>query len=213
MRKADQKEAAEHTRGALMSDAWPADAPPPPTCTAEACDPSGNWGEDARGVVVRLCPEAGKGRGAFASRPISRGAMVGVYWGELLSAREYEVRHHEHPSWRGEASSGLSAPLSDAEAAAQEERLARIAALEEWHAPMGGASNGGSYVWSLLPGGEAALQSGDMLCYVSLGARQRGLTVVVAPQPHIGLHRGARLRSSATAGRTSQSHWQSLVPS
>ena len=75
------------------ADAWPADAPAaPPLKATEALDPAGIWGQVARGVQVRACTDASRGRGCFAVRNFAVGGFVGLYWGEALTAREYAVR-------------------------------------------------------------------------------------------------------------------------
>jgi hypothetical protein len=121
------------------ADTWPEDAPgPPPSSSAEALDPIGVWGMEARGVEVRACADAAKGMGCFATRDVAAGAFVGLYWGEALTKREYALRH----GWKnGEYATQITA----AEATRQAERRERLAALTtEQGAPMGGVDNGGS---------------------------------------------------------------------
>jgi hypothetical protein len=134
------------------ADAWPPAAPPPPASDAEALDPDGRWGARACGVEVRECVDVpAKGRGAFAIRPFARGELVGVYWGEGLTQRQWAVRH----GWKnGET----PARLTDEERHEQAMREARLLELEADEAallggpgaPMGGVNNGGSYVFSVL---------------------------------------------------------------
>ena len=47
-------------------------------------------------MEVRVCDDETKGRGAFASRALSSGAIAGVYWGEILTTRAKQLRH-PHP--------------------------------------------------------------------------------------------------------------------
>jgi hypothetical protein len=126
------------------SDEWPFEARPPPANAAEALDPNGPWGAAARGVEVRRCSEPQKGRGVFAARGFREGELIGVYWGEKLTQRQYAVRH----GWRhGEQPTHLSAD----EIWESEERQARLCALSfEEGLPMGGHANGGAYIFSTL---------------------------------------------------------------
>ena len=134
------------------ADAWPLTAPPPPASDAEALDPDGRWGARACGVEVRECADVpAKGRGAFAARRFARGELVGVYWGEGLTQRQWAVRH----GWKyGEAPARLTEAEVE-ERARREARLLELAADEAAllggpGAPMGGVDNGGSYVFSVL---------------------------------------------------------------
>lgn len=138
---------------AASADRWPSPpAPPPPASAAEALDPAGRWGARACGAEIRLCADApAKGRGAYAARRFSAGELVGVYWGEPLTQRQWAVRH----GWKyGEQ----PARLTEDELREQEEREARLLELEadeasligDGGAPMGGARNGGAYVFSVL---------------------------------------------------------------
>ena len=69
----------------------------PPQTSGEALDPDGPWGATARGVEIRPCEDVPeKGMGAFATRSIPSGELVGVYWGERLTMREHALRH----GWR-----------------------------------------------------------------------------------------------------------------
>ena len=77
---------------------WPAHArQPPPRGAEEALDPEGPWGERACGVEVRPChgPNADRGLGAFATRQLAKGSVVGVYWGEHLRAAAVDRRAAE----------------------------------------------------------------------------------------------------------------------
>mmetsp|Transcript_825 Transcript_825/g.2268 ORF Transcript_825/g.2268 Transcript_825/m.2268 type:complete len:324 (-) Transcript_825:11-982(-) len=135
---------------------WPADEPrPPPQGVAQALAADGPWGAAACGVEVRLCrDDPGKGRGAFATREIRGGMVVGVYAGEELTQREHAIRHDAS---RGTEKGGpkmlpVHKPLTASERAALSERRQRISLLTaDDGAPMGGATNGGSYSFALLP--------------------------------------------------------------
>ena len=50
----------------------------------------------ARGMEIRLCDDVRKGMGAFATRRIAEGSVIGIYWGERLTARAHALRH----GWR-----------------------------------------------------------------------------------------------------------------
>ena len=130
---------------ATSADAWPHGGPGPPTDAYDALDANGRWGAASCGVEVRLCHEAPeKGRGAYATRDIEAGAVVGVYHGEALTQREWSVRH----GWKyGEQPTRLT----HAEAQREVERKERLERLSyEDGAPMGGAENGGAYVFAAL---------------------------------------------------------------
>ena len=116
--------------------AWPSHAPPPPANAAHALDTTGQWGAEACGVKIHQCDDPRKGRGVFATRRITTGEVVGVYWGELLSIDEYRARHVD--------SSGLVAAAC--------ERTRRLGALRDG-APIGGAGNSGAYCVALVPHG------------------------------------------------------------
>lgn len=119
------------------AEPWPPDGPPPPRSPEEALDAAGRWGMVACGAEVRLCADdASKGLGGFATRRIAEGTVVGVYWGELLTQREYALRHGWRTGW-------AITDATRAEKAAQAEREARLAALKAG-APIHGARNGSS---------------------------------------------------------------------
>ena len=91
-----------------------------------------------------MCKVRAKGCGAFTTRRFACGEVVGVYWGEPLTARAYRVRH--------------SADLDESELTLDERRecalrLDRLKRLEPHHptrgAPMGGANNGGAYCFEV----------------------------------------------------------------
>ena len=135
------------------ADEWPADAPSPPTSAAQALDRDGPWSAAACGVEIRMCSGASmlKGRGAYAVREFAKGALVGLYWGEPLTQRQWAVRH----GWKsGEAPARLTADELQSQAERRQrldELVAEEAAMMGGHgAPMGGADNGGAYVFSLL---------------------------------------------------------------
>lgn len=140
---------------ALYRDRWPASAPPPPSHVSETR--SAPWNAEACGVVISECStEPGKGYGAFATRPIPCSALVGVYMGEPLS---HAAKHQRH-EWHGcEADPRLHWCLPKVGtkaharcAAKRDERAARLEALTAADGrPIGGAQNGGRYVWTLLP--------------------------------------------------------------
>ena len=121
---------------------WPTDVPPPDSA-AEALDANGYWGAAARGAEIRLCEDdPAKGMGAFATRSIQAGEVVGVYWGEQLTQRQHALRH----GWRTK----IKAPMpTRAERQAAAERKDRLAALEAG-APIRGAANGSAYCFSLF---------------------------------------------------------------
>lgn len=122
-----------------QADLWPLPGSPP--TSAILLDADGPWGASACGVEIRLCADnAAKGRGAFAVRRLRAGDIVGVYHGEQLTQREYAIRH------------GKLAPITPDEAREQDERRARILALDPLvDQPQGGLENHGAYVLSLLP--------------------------------------------------------------
>ena len=139
-------------------DSWPEGAPAPPANAAEALDAEGRWGAAACGIEVMQCADVRKGNGAFATREIAEGSVVGVYWGEPLTQREYYCRH----GWK----SGMRLQLSAEEVAAQAERRERLAAVQSL-AAAGGAQNGGSYCFQILPDTpEGSKGFGDVIAFV-----------------------------------------------
>ena len=132
------------------ADPWPeAEQRAPPRDDAEALDPDGPWSLAACGAEVRLCfDDPGKGRGAFATRAMTAGRVVGVYAGERLTQRQHALRHTR----RGP----LFVPPTAKEDEAVAERRARLAELSEADgAPMGGSDNHGGYTFTLLPDAQA----------------------------------------------------------
>ena len=124
----------------------------PPSCTSEALDPAGPWGALACGVEIKCCEdEEDKGMGAFATQPIHRGDVVGIYWGECLTLRQLAARHgSSYDWWLRDLRESDMAPLERVEL---EARKVRIEELIPLHAtlgePVGGAENGGNYVFAL----------------------------------------------------------------
>ena len=109
-----------------------------------------------------MCTDiADKGRGAFATADLEEGTFLGVYWGERLTRRQYDVRHS--PS-----DEPPSPPPNEEEAMAHRARTARIAALPEFGRPMGGTTNEGSYVFGLVPSafGMDATQHRETIAYI-----------------------------------------------
>ena len=152
---------------------WPADAPAPPANAVEALDTHGRWGATACGVDIRACADVpAKGRGAYAARQLEAGALVGVYWGEPLTQRQWAVRH----GWKSgerpvrltddeareldarkrrldalDADQGVRPAESRPAAAVTSASISRTASLFGGPgAPMGGVDNGGAYVFSVL---------------------------------------------------------------
>ena len=137
------------------ADAWPAELVRP-VSVAEAVDQNGRWGSRACGVEVRLCTrEPAKGLGAFATRPLAAGAVVGVYAGERLTMREHALRH----GWK---TGNTVATPSRADKRALAARIARLAALTSG-APMGGEANGSGYCFSLFSDDVKAALGSDCL--------------------------------------------------
>ena len=117
----------------------------PPEFPDEAVSPDGPWGAAARGVEIRECPEEGKGRGAYAVRTFQAGEFIGIYWGELLTQREFALRHG-WKSWH------MVEPESERERLELAERSGRLSVLTpETGLPIGGERNGGTYCFELVP--------------------------------------------------------------
>ena len=136
---------------ACTADAWPESETRQrpnlsnPQELAAVLDPDGPWGARACGVEIRVCTDdPRKGRGAYTTRIIDAGRVVGVYAGELLDQRTHSLRH---------ASRGpLFLPPDDDETTELDARRTRLQALSEADgAPMGGADNHGGYAFALLP--------------------------------------------------------------
>lgn len=145
----DEEEGEEDTDMVLIqdwlrkqADTWPVHAGTPPVEGHEADD--AHWWAKTRGYEIKLCPDATKGRGVFATRRQRKGSVVGVYWGEYLTRRQFVARH----GWRH----GVPIVPTEAERAEITARRARLDALSpEQGRPMGGSENGGSYALLLLP--------------------------------------------------------------
>lgn len=114
-----------------QAEVWPSHLQPP-VSAAEVIDPDSPWSPLACGVEIRECAEdPSKGMGAFATRRICAGSVVGVYWGERLTMREHALRH----GWR----TGTHGPQpSRADRRALAARTSRLQALKNG-APMRGA--------------------------------------------------------------------------
>ena len=144
------QDAIEYIEQRLQSsaDPWPTELEPPPTAedVATMLDADGRFGAAARGVTIRSCDDERKGMGAFATRQITAGQVVGMYWGEQLTAREHSLRH----GWRLEQ---VVRNPTAGEKASLREREVRLAALTSGvpvsHAGVG-ARNGSAYAFSLF---------------------------------------------------------------
>ena len=122
-------------------DEWRAPFPPP-TTASEAL--GARWCAEACGIEIRLCTQRAKGCGAFATRSFASGEVVGVYWGEHLTAREYHVRH-------GDGLDENELTLEERrEQISRRQQLARLKPQHPTHgSPMGGAQNGGAYCFEV----------------------------------------------------------------
>jgi len=144
---------------------WPFDASigPLPEDVATALNPDGPWGQAARGVEVRDCSDPARGMGVFARRRLLAGDLVGLYWGEKLTRREYISRHGGERDSTGalinrsvDGRSGVRGSLSAIiERATAVERRERLDALT-YGKPVGE----GSYVF-LLPQSSHCLVRGE----------------------------------------------------
>ena len=126
------------------ADPWTASEPLPASVDAMRNDP--RWSKEARGYEVRQClDDPVKGKGVFATRDQPCGSIVGLYYGEELTQREFACRH----GWNH----GLRVDLSAEERDQLALRRARLDALTPASGrPMPkGALNGGSYALLLLP--------------------------------------------------------------
>ena len=134
------------------ADPWPDNEKRlPPDSARTALDAHGPWSCTACGVRIGHCPQQPeKGRGVFATRRIASGAVVGCYWGELLTGRQHYLRHGSAPIAQSAEDSESS--LTFAERASLVRRRRRLSALTvDEGAPMGGADNKGAYSINLLP--------------------------------------------------------------
>jgi len=131
-----------------VDEIWPVDAPPPPSSAREALSCDGAWSPAAAGVEIRQCVDnPRKGLGAFAVRLLPARSVLGVYWGEKLTLREFNLRH----GWN-ECSGGERVVATPAELQVLAERRARLESLGMGK-PIDGEENGGSYCFSVLPTG------------------------------------------------------------
>ena len=146
---------------AKNADCWPLEREGEPPAEGAAADDA-RWSAPARGYEVRLCQDdPAKGRGVFATRGQRKGSVVGVYWGEILTRRQFVARH----GWRH----GVPVVPTAAERAEGAARRARLDALaDDEGRPMGGSDNGGSYALLLLPDQPEGTRGflGDLPSYV-----------------------------------------------
>jgi len=154
----------------MEADVWPFgdSVGPLPANAIEALDANGPFGAAARGVEVRPCvDEPAKGKGVFARRRLVRGELVGLYWGEKLTRREYLARHGETRGVDGDilnrAVTGRSAARGSLAAildrATAVERRTRLDALSQGH-PM----SGGTYVFRLPAEAHCLLDGEPVYC-------------------------------------------------
>ena len=110
----------------------------------------GPWGALACGVEIKSCEDdEDKGMGAFATRAILKGDVAGVYWGECLTLRQLTARHGSSYDWWLRDLTCM-APLERAEVSARKMRIEELIPLHETLGePVGGAENGGNYVFAL----------------------------------------------------------------
>ena len=133
----------DDTIGPLPSDA--------PSRLAALDEDGPLFGKAARGVEVRKCADPSVGHGVFAIRDLRHGELVGVYQGERLTFNRWWLRHGAQRDAAGcligAADDGSAAALRDRASAA--ERHARLESLPDGARPIGGANNGGAYVFKL----------------------------------------------------------------
>lgn len=142
-----------------VDEIWPS-GPSPPKSVHEAGD--GPFSLGSRGVEIRKClDDPVKGLGAFAIRNIPARSVIGVYWGEKLTVREFNLRH----GWN-ESSGGEQVVATPAEMEALAERRLRLESLGVG-APIDGADNGGSYCFSVLrTGTDPREATADQIAYI-----------------------------------------------
>lgn len=138
------------------------------------------FGTGARGVEVRTV-DPSIGQGVFATRPLRHGELVGVYIGERLTFNSWWTRHGaardaaggligvkllfpEATTPTGAAASHGSSAAALRDRAAAVERHARLEALKEGSRPLGGANNGGAYVFKLPPGCQEGVDGEPIYC-------------------------------------------------
>ena len=135
-------------RLSAAADEWPTEIESKPGTdgSEDLLNSNGRFSAAERGVEIRLCDDARKGMGAYATRKILAHRIVGIYWGELLTARQHALRH----GWRIEQ---VVAKPTKQELAALREREERLAALTSG-VPISsagvGAQNGSAYCFSLF---------------------------------------------------------------
>jgi hypothetical protein len=132
---------------------WPHKLYGPPPNAAEILDPDGPWGATSCGVEVRECKDQpSKGMGVFAIRPMRRGDIVGIYHGEVLTEREWLVRHASTRADQVLLKTLSKGPLASVlDRATREERRARLESLPARLRPCGGVDNHGAYCFYVAP--------------------------------------------------------------
>ena len=144
--------AARSPRGAPLpvamihvDESWPVGELSPPKSASEALSSDGPWSSAARGAEIRECvDDPNKGLGAFAVRDIPMNSVIGVYWGEKLTLREFNLRH----GW-SESSGGERVVATPAELEALAERGRRLGSVG-MGAPIDGEENAGGYCFSVM---------------------------------------------------------------
>ena len=89
-----------------------------------------------------MCTNVKKGMGAFATRKLIAGGVLGVYFGELLTMRQHVLRH----GWRS-TRLRTNQPKQNSRKCVSESRDAALTSGQ----PSGGANNGSAYCFSLFP--------------------------------------------------------------
>ena len=146
---------------------WPFTGQPPRDRNS-ALDTRAPWDLTACGVEVRPCCEhPAKGMGVFARRELLKGQLVGVYWGEKLTHREYLSRYDgprdrdgaivdRSVDGRSSARGSLSAILDRATAV---KRRTRLEALTQ-----GKPTGDGAYVFVLPPNAHSLVHGEPVYC-------------------------------------------------
>ena len=128
------------------------------------------FGLAARGIELKPCADPGKGIGAFATRTLRRGALVGIYYGEKLTYREFLARHavprdengvHTESDWAWRRGGGAGSVDALVDRATAVERKKRLDALPEGQRPLGGANNSAAYVFRLPSSCHDTLSNGE----------------------------------------------------
>ena len=131
------------------ADEWPEHLEPCPTDEDLAAlleSAGGRFGAASRGVAIRACDDARKGMGAFAVLHIPACAVVGIYMGERLTARQHALRH----GWRLEQVVANPTKQELLELKAREERLGALTSGVPISSCGVGARNGSAYCFSLF---------------------------------------------------------------